>query len=322
MLLAILAIIVGLLFLVISADRFVEGAAVTSKHLGLPPLLIGMLVIGFGSSVPEMVISFLASYNGNPSLALGNAFGSNITNIALILGLTAIISPIAVGSTVIRRELPLLVLVTVLTGGLLYSDGFLSRTDGLILTSVFLATVAWTIYQGVIASSDHLAEVVEQEMQELMPLGRAVVLLTVGLAVLVISSRILVWGGVEVALRLGISDLIIGLTIVALGTSLPELASSITAVRKNEHELALGNVIGSNLFNITIVIGITGTVAPLTVDSQILSRDIPVLAVMTIALFIMCYGFRGSGRINRYEGAALLLGYVGYNGVLLLGAMT
>jgi cation:H+ antiporter len=321
MFLAIAAVLIGIIILVFSADKFVEGAAVTAKHFGLPPLLIGMLVIGFGSSMPEMVISFLSAYEGNPGLALGNAIGSNISNIALILGVTAVISPIAVASTVIHRELPLMLVVTALAASLIYFDGTLNKIDGVILMGIFIAVMSWTIYQGIHVPKDHLAEVVEQEFKETLPLKTALIFLAVGLITLVISSRILVWGGVDIAQRLGISDLIIGLTIVAIGTSLPELASSIAAVKKNEHELALGNVIGSNMFNISIVIGIAALVSPSAVDPDVLYRDLPVLGVMTVALFIMCYGFGGKGRISRQEGITLLLGYISYNALLIVSVV-
>lgn len=315
MLLASGALIVGIILLIFSADKFVDGAAVTAKYFGLPPLLIGMLVIGFGSSVPEMIISWLSAIQGNPSLALGNALGSNITNIALILGVTAIISPVVVGSTVLRRELPLLMLVTAIMASLFYYDGELSRFDGVLLLLVFVFVMGWTIYAGLKTTSDHFGKMVEQELQDTIPIKQAVAYLVIGLILLVISSRIMVWGGVEIATRLGISDLIIGLTIVAIGTSLPELASSISAVRKNEHDLALGNIIGSNIFNTSIVIGIAGTISPTILEPDILTRDIPVLIVLTIVLFVTCYGFRsdGPGRVNRWEGVLLLFGYVVYN---------
>jgi cation:H+ antiporter len=313
--LPIAAIFIGIILLVISADKFVEGAAAAARRLGLPPLLIGMLVIGFGSSMPEMVISGLSASQGNPGLALGNAFGSNITNIALILGVTAIISPIKVASTVLKRELPLLALVTAATAGLLYVDGTLGRVDGWLLIAIFAAIMAWSIWAGMKHQGDTLGVSIEQELQTPLSMTRALIYVVVGLTMLVISSQILVWGGVEIARSLGISDLIIGLTIVAVGTSLPELASSVAAVRKNEHELALGNVIGSNLFNTSIVIGITGTIAPSVLETGILTRDLPLLIALTLALFAMGYSFRstGAGIITRLEGSLLLLTYIAYN---------
>jgi len=324
MLLAFGALATGIVILVFSADKFVEGAAVVAKRLGLPPLLIGMLVIGFGSSAPEMVISALASYQGNPNLALGNAFGSNITNIALILGITALISPISVESSVLQRELPFLAVITAIAAGLLYIDSNLSRSDGIILIGLFSIIMGWSIIAGMKGSQDHLADIVEQEFSEPMSMKKALVFLVGGLIFLVLSSRLLVWGGVEIAQALGISDLIIGLTIVAVGTSLPELASCIAAVRKNEHDLALGNVIGSNLFNTSIVVGISGMIAPTVVEPGLLTRDLPVLGILTAALFIMAYSFKGpgTGRINRFEAGLLLLAYVAYNTSLAITAIS
>ncbi|MBT3710957.1 MAG: calcium/sodium antiporter [Gammaproteobacteria bacterium] len=324
MLLAFGALAAGIIILIFSADKFVEGAAVVAKRLGLPSILIGMLVIGFGSSAPEMVISALSSYQGNPNLALGNAFGSNITNIALILGVTALISPISVESSVLQRELPLLAFATATAAGLLYLDGNLSRVDGLILIGLFSIIMGWSIRAGMQSNQDNLAEVVEQEFSEPMSMSKALIFLITGLIFLVLSSRLLVWGGVEIAQALGVSDLIIGLTIVAIGTSLPELASCIAAVKKNEHALALGNVIGSNLFNTTIVVGISGTIAPTVVETDLLTRDMPVLAILTAALFIMAYSFRGpgTGQINKFEAGLLLVAYVAYNTSLAITAVS
>lgn len=323
MLWPLLAVVGGIIMLVYSADKFVEGAAATAVRFNWPPLLIGMLVIGFGSSMPEMVISALSSLQGNPGLALGNAVGSNITNIALILGVTAIISPLAVCSSVLQRELPFLIGITSLLAVLLYRDGSLDRIDGVILIATFFCLMAWSIYAGLKTEKDHLGEVVAQELNHVMELNRAIIFTVLGLIFLVISSRILVWGGIEIAHYFGLSDLIIGLTIVAVGTSLPELASSIAAVRKNEHELALGNIIGSNMFNTTIVLGIAATIAPSTLENAVLVRDFPVMAVLTIALFVMGYSFlrTGKGRINRWEGVILLMGYIAYNTNLALSVI-
>lgn len=253
---AVLALIVGLALLVWSADRFVEGSASTARYFGMPPLLIGMVIVGFGTSAPEMVVSALAAFEGSPGIALGNAYGSNIANIALILGVTALISPIMVHSTVLRKELPILTLLTILSVALI-ADLDLSRLDALVLLPVFGGLMAWTIYQGLKRKDDSLANEIEAETSEKeMPLKRAVFWLVVGLLMLIASSRILVWGAVEIAQIFGVSDMIIGLTVVAVGTSLPELASSVIAARKGEHDIALGNVLGSNLFNTLAVVGI------------------------------------------------------------------
>jgi len=319
MLLPILAVIFGLALLVWSADRFVDGAAATARHAGMPPLLIGMVIIGFGTSAPEMVVSAISALQGNPGLALGNAYGSNITNIALILGLTALISPIAVQSQVLRKELPMLAAVTLLAAAQLW-DGELTRTDAWVLLGVFAALMGWTIWQGMRRRDDHFeAEMAEELAARPMPLKPALLWLVVGLVLLVASSRLLVWGAVAIARGFGVSDLIIGLTIVAVGTSLPELASSLLAVRKGEHDLALGNVLGSNLFNTLAVVGIAGTLHPLAVPAEVLTRDCLLMGLLTLSLFAFGFGFRGrQGRINRWEGAALLLVYVGYTAYLVM----
>lgn len=312
MTLAFFTVIFSLALLVWSADRFVEGSASTARYFGMPPLLIGMVIVGFGTSAPEMVVSALAALQGNPGIALGNAYGSNITNIALILGVTALISPIAVHSQILRKELPILTVVTALAAWQLW-DGKITRLDAIVLLTVFAGLMTWTIWQGLRKKKDALGREIEQELKvHAMPIRRAVFWLVVGLALLILSSRLLVWGAVEIAQGFGVSDLIIGLTIVAVGTSLPELASSVIAARKGEHDIALGNVLGSNLFNTLAVVGIAGAIHPMAVGPEIFSRDILVMAALTLSLFFIGYGFRGMGRINRIEGAALLACYVGY----------
>jgi len=322
MTLSICALIAGLLLLVWSADRFVEGAAAVARHFNVPSLLIGMVIVGFGTSAPEMVVSAIASWQGNPGIALGNAYGSNITNIALILGLTAVISPIVVHSRVLHKELPVLLAVTGFALFLM-SDCELSRLDGWLHLLVFSVLIGWSILQGLRVRRDALGEEMEAELIEHhMPLGRAFTWLAVGLVLLIASSRMLVWGAVNVAHFFGVSDTIIGLTVIAVGTSLPELASSIIAIRKNEHDIALGNVIGSNLFNTLAVIGIAGTIHPLAFDADIFKRDMMVMALLTVCLFLFCYGFGGAqGRINRLKGLLLLSGYVGYTTWLIFSVL-
>lgn len=318
MVIAILALIVGLALLVWSANRFVEGSASTARHFGVPPLLIGMVIVGFGTSAPEMVVSALAAMEGSSGIALGNAYGSNIVNIALILGVTALISPIMVHSTVLRKELPILTFVTILTVVLL-ADLDLTRLDAIVLLLVFGSLMAWIIYEGLKQKTDSLAKEVEAETAEkAMPVKRSVFWLVIGLVLLIASSRILVWGAVEIAQIFGVSDMIIGLTIVAVGTSLPELASSVIAARKGEHDIALGNILGSNLFNTLAVVGIAGTIHPFVVEPETISRDMVVMGALTVSLFLIGFGFKGrQGRINRFEGAALLLVYVIYTAWLI-----
>lgn len=317
MLLAFAAVIFGLVLLVWSADKFVGGASATATHFGMPPLLIGMLIIGFGTSAPEMVVSALAASQGNPGLALGNAYGSNITNIALIIGLVALISPINVHSQVVRKELPILLGITLLAGYQLI-DGQLSRNDAWVLIAVFFVLMGWSVFQGMRSRGDTLESDYDKELKaNAMPLRPALIWLGVGLLLLVVSSRILVWGAVYIAQSLGVSDLVIGLTIVAVGTSLPELASALVAIRKNEHDLALGNVIGSGLFNTLAVVGIAAGIAPMAVESVVLYRDWVVMFALTLGLLLMCFTYKARlGRINRLEGSILLLVYVAYTGYL------
>lgn len=317
MLMAVGAIILGLVLLVWSADRFVEGAAATAKHLGMPTLLIGMVIIGFGTSAPELAVSAMAASDGNPGLALGNGYGSNITNIALIVGLTAIIAPIAVHSQVIRKELPLLVVLTLIAGAQLL-DGELSRLDGWVLLAVFAAVMGWSIYQGFKGKEDPLggdagAEIIAHPM----PLRTAVIWLIIGLVLLIASSRLLVWGAVTIAQSLGVSDLIIGLTIVAIGTSLPELASAIAAVKKNEHDLILGNILGSGIFNTLAVVGLAAVIEPLKVDPEVLYRDWTLMLALTLGLLMMALGLTGWRKvISRVDGSVLVIVYASYTGYL------
>ncbi|DAB35416.1 MAG TPA: calcium/sodium antiporter [Sulfurospirillum sp. UBA12182] len=324
MFLFVIAIIFGFALLVWSADKFVEGAAATAKHLGMPTLLIGVLIVGFGTSAPEMVVSAIAAMDGNPGLALGNALGSNIVNISLILGLTAMIVPISVNSKIIKKEMPLLILI-VLLSGYFFIDSELTFTEGLILLFCFIALIMWSIFSAMKNRGDALENEFEEELKtHAMSLKAGLLWLLVGLVLLILSSRILVWGAVGVAHEFGVSDLIIGLTIVALGTSLPELAASIVATKKGEHDIALGNVMGSNMFNILAVIGIAITINPMeSIDPAVLLRDWMVMLGLTLLLLVMIYGFNGKkGRINRVEGTILFLCYIAYNtylGMNILG---
>ncbi|MFZ7171457.1 calcium/sodium antiporter [Avibacterium volantium] len=323
MFLSFLAILVGLAILVWSADRFIDGAASLASYLGMSPLLIGIVIIGFGTSAPEIIVSALSALNHSPGIALGNAYGSNITNIALILGVTAMIKPIMVNSQVLKKELPVLMLVTLLSAFLIY-DATISRLDAVILLAVFTLYMGWTIWQGTRHSGDSLEQDISDELKEKsqMPLKTAVLWLVIGLALLMASSQLLVWGAVNIATYLGVSDLIIGLTIVAIGTSLPELAASIMAARKNELDLAVGNIIGSNLFNTLAVVGIAGAISPIQTTPEVFSRDMLVMIALTGLLFLFSYGFKErNGRINRVEGLVLFLCYVAYNSLLIYTAL-
>ena len=314
MLLPLLAIVTGLVVLVWSADRFVDGAASAADHFGIPPLLIGVVIIGFGTSAPELVISALASLEGNPGIALGNAYGSNITNIALILGITALVAPVTVDSQALRHTLPLLTLVSLFAAALLL-DNYLSQADAVGLLLVFALLMGWTIFQGM---RDKSGEIVSKDLQDdllahPMPLKFALIWLVIGLVLLIASSRLLVWGAVVVAQNLGISDLIIGLTIIAIGTSLPELASSVVAARKGQHDMVMGNILGSNVFNTLAVVGIAGAVHPMNVASEVLTRDITVMLLLTLSLFVLGYAKKGqSGLLTRGKGLFLLAMYLCY----------
>ncbi|MBE0646038.1 MAG: calcium/sodium antiporter [Bacteroidetes bacterium] len=318
MILAIIALAAGLIVLVWSADRFVDGAAALAKIFGMPPLLIGMLIVGFGTSVPEMIVSAFAALQGSPELALGNAYGSNITNIALILGVTALVNPIRVGSSIVRLEMPILLGVTAFAGVEVYT-GDLTRLDAAMLLVVFAGLMGWTFWQNARKRPDSFAtEVAEELSGSAMTASSAAFWTVVGLVLLVVSSRTLVWGAVEIATALGVSNLVIGLTVVALGTSLPELASSLAAVRKNEHDIALGNILGSNLFNTLAVVGIAGAISPLRVPPDVLTRDYPVMASLTLLLFLLVFGFRRKGQLTRAKGALLLAVYVAYTAHLIV----
>lgn len=316
------AVIVGLVVLVWSADKFVDGAVGVAKFCGMSTLLIGMVIVGFGTSAPEMVVSALSAAQGNPELALGNAYGSNIANIALILGVTALISPILVQRSVLKKDLPLLIGVTVLSI-LLLLDGNVSRIDGMVFLAVFFGVMGFNIWSEKRRSSvESSAEESSEGDEKPMGLGKSIFWLVLGMALLVASSRALVWGAVEIARSFGVSDLLIGLTIVAIGTSLPELASSIAAARKGEDDLAVGNIIGSNLFNTLMVVGIAASIAPMQeIEKEVLSRDMPLMGILTLSILVFGFRRKGDGRINRIAGLILLLVYVLYLVSLILVAM-
>ncbi|AFT73957.1 calcium/sodium antiporter [Alteromonas macleodii] len=320
MLLASLAILIGLPVLLWSAGKFVGGAASVANHFGVSPLLIGMLIIGFGTSAPEIIVSVFAAIQGNSGIALGNAYGSNIANILLILGLTAIISPIAVKSEIIKKELPVLLGITFFAAWQVW-DLNISKDDAFSLLGLFVLLLSWSIYHGMKGDKDALADEYDEEINSNEGTVKTHVMwLIAGLLLLVASSRMLVWGAVEVATFFGVSDTIIGLTVIAIGTSLPELASSLMAVKKGEHDLAIGNVIGSNMFNTLAVVGIAGTIQPMTVGSEFLYRDVMVMFASTIALFIFCIGIKRQGRLNRLEGGAFVLAYAAYTYWLIQAA--
>ncbi|MEH6822756.1 MAG: calcium/sodium antiporter [Motiliproteus sp.] len=312
MLPAISAIAAGFLILMWSADRFVMGAAATAKNFGMSPMLIGLTIVSIGTSAPEMLVSGIAAYTGVGGLAIGNALGSNIANVGLVLGITALIAPLPVKTGLMRKELPLLLAVT-LIAGLVLIDGELNRLDGSILLIGLVVTLILFARFQRYADPEEVAHE-EEELPDL-PQARAFFWLIIGLLLLAGSSRLLVWGAVDIATALGVSDLIIGLTIVAIGTSLPELAASITSALKGHHDIAIGNIVGSNIFNLLAVMSLPGLIRPFTFDSSVLWRDYATMLGFTLALLAFAY-LMGRGKIGRLQGSMLLTGYSGYMGLL------
>jgi cation:H+ antiporter len=314
-----LATLAGFVLLMWGADRFVVGAAGTARNLGVPPLLIGLTLVGMATSGPEIFVSIMASLAGDPALAAGNAIGSNIANIGLVLGATAVITPIAVRSTTLRRELPALLAVTlVLT--MIFINLRLGRIEGLLLLGTLALVLYWLVVLGTRSDkADPISLDYAAELPEGLPMRQAVGWLVVGLVVLLTGANLLVWGAQQLAIAFGVSDLIIGLTVVAVGTSLPELAVSIVSALKGEHDMAIGNIIGSNIFNSLAVVGVAGLIHPSTFEHSVLAVHLPVMIGLTLALFLMTYNFTGSSRIRRIDGVLLLAAFFSYHGWLILG---
>ena len=313
--LSILAILGGFIALVWSADRFVSGASATASNFGVSPLIIGLTIVGFGTSAPEIFVSVVAALQGSPELAVGNAIGSNITNIGLVLGCTALMTPLLVKSEILRREYPMMFAI-MLVALMLIVDGDLGFWDGVILVSGLPLLILWIVSLG---RRQNRKDPLEKEFAKEIPhvsTGKGLLWLSIGLVILLLSSRLLVWGAVNVAHVLGVSDLVIGLTVVAIGTSLPELAASLISAYKGEADIAIGNVLGSNMFNLLAVMGLPGLIAPHALDPAVLSRDYPFMIGLSVALFAFAYGFRRDGRISRFEGGLLLASYFVYLGVL------
>ena len=322
MLQALIQITGGFILLVWGADRLVAGAAAAARNIGISPLVVGLTIIGFGTSAPELVVSAIAAAQGSPALAVGNAIGSNITNIGLVLGLTAIVYPLRVESSILKREFPVLMLIMVIVSWLMY-DGLLSRVDGVLLLVGLFAMLGAMVFIGIKRSdSDPLVKEFEAEIPSDMPTSTALFWLVIGLIVLPISSSVLVDGSISIARILGVSDAVIGLTIVALGTSLPELAAALSAAVKHEDEIAIGNVIGSNMFNLLGVLGIAATINPVSINYDLIHRDSLAMYVFTLLLFMLAWGIRGPGRIRRRAGVLLLAMYLFYQAVVITSALT
>lgn len=313
-----LAIAAGFIALAWSADRFVAGASAIACELGVSSMLIGLTVVGIGTSLPEMLVSAIAALDNTPGLALGNALGSNVANVGLILGLTAVITPLAMHSRVLRREFPVLLGVVVVTG-LLLIDAQLSRIEGLGLLAGMVGVLVWMGWQSSRSSSesDPIAREIDAALPEAQPLMTSVTQTLIALVILLISSRVLVWSAVGLAEQMGVSDLVIGLTIVAIGTSLPELAAAIASARRGDDDLAIGNIIGSNLFNLLGVLGIAAVITPFAMDGVSLARDYGIMSAFMLALVIVGFVIGRRGRIGRLEGGLLLAAFVAYQGLLL-----
>ncbi len=310
-------IIAGVLLLIWGADRFVHGAAATARNLGVAPLLIGLTVVAFATSAPEILVAIVASARGQTDLAVGNAIGSNIANIGLVLGTVAIIRPIEMTSATLRREMPALLAVSLLTVSL-FLDSYLSRVDGFVLLTGLLIVMVWLVRLGLRSSvSDSMTADYEAEIPRDMPMKTAIIWLIIGLAVLLVGADFMVDGAIEIARALGVTELVIGILLVALATSLPELAVSLVAALKGEYGLALGNIVGSNTFNSLAVIGIAAVIHPAALPPSVLSLHIFVLVAFTLVLFAMTYDYDGKGHISRLEGIGLLVAFLAYDGYVV-----
>ena len=311
-------IIAGLLLLIWGADRFVHGAAATARNLGVAPLLIGLTVVAFATSAPEVVVAIVAASRGETDLAVGNAIGSNIANIGLVLGTVALIRPIEMTSETLRREMPALLAVSLLTVSL-FLDSYLSRVDGFVLMTGLLIVMVWLVRLGLRSSaSDPMTAEYEAEIPRNMSMRSAILWLIVGLAVLLVGAAFMVDGAINIARALGVTELVIGILLVALATSVPELAVSLVSALKGEYGLALGNIVGSNTFNSLAVIGIAAIIHPAALPPSVLSLHIFVLVAFTLVLFAMTYDYDGNGHISRLEGAALLAAFLAYDGYVAI----
>ena len=305
-------LIVGLLLLIWGADRLVYGAAASARNLGVAPLLIGLTIVAFATSAPEVLVSIVAAFRGETDLAVGNAIGSNIANIGLVLGSVALIRPIAMTSATLRREMPALLAVTLLTVAL-FLDTYLSRVDGLVLLTGLIIVMIWLTRLGFRSSaSDPMTAEYEAEIPLHVSMRMAIFWLVIGLAALLVGAELLVDAAINIAHALGVTELVIGIVLVALATSLPELAVSMVSALKGEYGLALGTIVGSNIFNLLAVIGIAAVIEPAKLPESVLSQHIFVLVAFTLALFAMTYDYDGKGHISRLEGGALLVAYLAF----------
>ncbi len=311
MLLPIAAVTVGIALLLWGADRFVDGSAAIAKQLRVPTMIIGLTIVSLGTSLPEMLIAAMAAMEGNRNLGVGNVLGSNIANIGLVLGVTALVAPLTIHSRTLRREVPMLLLVTLLAVVLL-ADNEISLIDGATLLIGMVMILVWISRIALKDRHSPMAEEITDSIPKKLSMGGAILGFIVGLTLLIVSSRIVVWGAVEIAHFLGVSDLVIGLTIVAIGTSLPEMVASIASALKDEADLAIGNVIGSNMFNLLIVLAMPGLIAPGAFSSDVLLRDFPIMLAFTVVFLMFLFGLKVRGRISRPKGGLLVTGFFAY----------
>jgi cation:H+ antiporter len=313
-----LIVFAGLILLIWGADRFVHGAAATARNLGVAPLMIGLTIVAFATSAPEVLVSIDASIRGQPGLAYGNAIGSNIANIGLVLGAVAIIRPIQLRSATLRREMPALLAVSLLTVSL-FLDSYLSRIDGIVMLTGLVIVMIWLSRLGLRTSpSDPIKQDYEAEIPEDVSMRTAIMWLLVGLGTLLVGAHLLVDGSISIAHTLGVSEVVIGILLVALGTSLPELAVSLVSAMKGEYGLAIGNIVGSNIFNLLAVIGVAATIAPSPMAPSVLSLHIFVMVAFTLVLFAMTYDYDGKSELSRIEGVALLTAFIAYDTYVVL----
>jgi len=309
---------VGLVLLIGGADRFVHGAAATARNLGVAPLLIGLTVVAFATSAPEVLVSVVAAVRGEPGLAIGNAIGSNIVNIGLVLGVTALIRPIKLESATLRREMPALLAVTLLTVSL-FLDQRLTNIDGYVMLTGLVIVMIWLARLGThSAANDPIKKDFEAEIPDDVSMKMAIFWVAIGFVSLLIGAGWLVTGAIGIAKTLGVSEVVIGITIVALGTSLPELAVSLVSVLKGEYGLAIGNIVGSNIFNLLAVIGVAAAIEPMALHPSVLSLHIFVMVAFTLVLFAMTYDYDGKARLSRLEGAALLAAFIAYDSYVVM----
>ena len=314
----ILEVIGGLVLLVWGAERFVHGAAATARNMGIAPLLIGLTVVAFATSSPEILVSIVASLRGDPGIAFGNAIGSNIVNIGLVLGCVAIIRPIELRSATLRREMPALLAVSLLTVSL-FLDSYLSRIDGIVMLTGLVIVMIWLARLGMrSAPGDPIKKDFEAEIPVNVSMRAAIIWLLIGILTLLVGAQLLVEGAVQIAVYFRVSDVVIGILLVALGTSLPELAVSLVNALKGEYGLAIGNIVGSNIFNLLAVIGIAATIAPSPMEPSVLSLHIFVMVAFTLVLFAMTYDYDGKSELSRIEGIALLIAFIAYDSYVVL----